>query len=69
MCAGNGAGMNFTSLPQIQPIDPSTRISSPIAAITTVATEPRRSTGLIVTSSTRKPPANAIPSVHANAGQ
>ena len=69
MCAGNGVGMNLMSLPQIQPIEPSTRISSPIEAITTVSWLPRRSTGRIATTWTSEPPTNAIASVQANASQ
>ncbi len=61
--------MNFTWFPQIRPIAPSTRIRSPIEAMTTVSGEPRRSTGRIAASSTPSPPTKAIASVQANASQ
>jgi len=65
---GNGLSNALTSAPQIQPVIALIAIRSPIVTMT-ITISGRRSTGRMTTRSTATPPANAIRSVSANAGQ
>ena len=68
MLLGNGLSNAFTSAPQIQPMVALIVSRRPIVTIT-ITSSARRSTGRMTTRSTATPPAKAIASVSANAGQ
>ena len=65
---GNGLSNAFTSGPQIHPVNPFRAINRPMVMIT-ITISGRCSIGRISTRSTPTPPAKAISSVSANAGQ